>query len=323
MVEPTIPRALNLQFQGDWGMANFHRVCGWLSQELGSHSSRGSRFAIQNGTGGSDALLRVHAREIDIAVTTPSYFATMAAAGVGPYAGKPIDDLRGLAVIPQTDRLAFAIDPKLGLKTFKEIREARPALRIAVCNEEAGNLIGFATQRLLDAAGLSRQTIESWGGSFVETDRPEQSLALAASDPSVNAFVQEAIMTPWWRDTLAQRGFALVPIDDDIIADLGARFGFRPATIAAGYFDSVTSPVTVLDFSDFLVFTHADLPDDVARASAWALTETRHLFERQFAHIPVRNSPVTYPLDSATMAKTPIPLHPGASAHYRDAGYLS
>ena len=313
MVEPSISRALDLQFQGDWGMANFHRVCGWLSQELGSHSSRGSRFAIQNGTGGSDALLRVHAREIDIAVTTPSYFATMAAAGVGPYAGKPIDDLRGLAVIPQTDRLAFAIDPKLGLTTFKEIRAARPALRIAVCNEEAGNLIGFATQRLLEAAGLGRETIESWGGSFVETDRPEQSLALAATDTSVNAFVQEAIMTPWWRDTLAKRGFALVPLDDDIIADLGARFGFRSATI----------PVTALDFSDFLVFTHADLPDDVARAAAWALTETRHLFERQFAHIPVRNSPVTYPLDPPTMAKTPIPLHPGAAAHYRDAGYLS
>jgi uncharacterized protein len=32
---------------------------------------------------------------------------------------------------------------------------------------------------------------------------------------------------------------------------------------------------------------------------------------------------VTYPLDPATMAKTPIPLHPGAAAHYRDAGYLS
>jgi TRAP-type uncharacterized transport system substrate-binding protein len=323
MVEPRIERVLNLQFQGDWGMANFHRVCGWLSQELGSHSRRGSRFAVQNGTGGSDALLRVHQREVDIAVTTPAYFATMAAAGVGPYEGSPIDDLRGLAVIPQRDRLAFAIDPKYGVASLKEIREARLPLRIAVCNEEAGNLIGFSTQRLLDAAGLSRKTIEGWGGSFVETDRPEQALMHALNDASIDAVVQEAIMTPWWRDVLTKRGFALISIDDDVLELLGSRFGWRPATIAAGYFDTIPSAVTALEFSDFLVFTHADLPDDVARLAAWTLTETRGLFERQYAHIPVDRSPVTYPLDPRAMAKTPVPLHPGALAHYRDAGYLS
>src|ERR1700722_6755986 len=113
MLAPEIDRALDIRLLGDWGMANFHRVCGWLSQELGVHSRPGSRFAIYNGTGGSDAIFRVHDRDVDIAVTTPAYFATMATAGVGPYAGRPMNDLRALAVLPQRDRLAFAIAPAL------------------------------------------------------------------------------------------------------------------------------------------------------------------------------------------------------------------
>jgi TRAP-type uncharacterized transport system substrate-binding protein len=315
IVEPRIDRGLDIRMLGDWGMANFHRVCGWLSQELGSHSAPGSRFAIYNGTGGSDALLRVHARDVDIAVTTPASFATMGIAGVGPYAGTPMDDLRALAVLPQRDRLAFAIDPKFGVTTFAELRAAKPKLRISVCTQDEGNLIGFATAKLLEACGVEN-------AECIAFARPELSLGAAVADPSIDAVVQEAIMTPWWRDVLAKRGFRFLPLEPAALARLESAYGWHGASIAAGFFDDQPADVPCLEFSDFLVFTHADLPDDVARCAAWALTETRELFERQYRHIPVDRSPVTYPLDPVKMANAPIPLHPGALAHYREAGYI-
>jgi TRAP-type uncharacterized transport system substrate-binding protein len=323
LADPKIERVIDLRLQGDWGMANFHRVCGWLAQEVGARSARTSTFPIYTGTGGSDALFAVHRREVDIAITTPAYFATMAAAGAGPYAGEPLNDLRALAVLPQRDRLAFAIDPKFGVSTFEEIRRAKLPLRISVCTQAEGNLIGYASERVLAAAGLGRAELERWGGSIVEFTKPEYSLAAVLDDPSVDAVLQEAIMTPWWRDVIAKSGYRFVPIEDAAIETLHASYGWRAAPIAAGFFDGVTTDVQALDFSDFLVFTHADLPEDVAHLTAWVLTETRELFERQYRHIPAANSPVTYPLDPATMARAPIPLHPGARAHYQASGYLS
>ena len=303
-------------------MANFHRVCGWLAQELGDHSAKGSRFATYNGTGGSDALIRVHERDVDIAVTTPAYFATMAVAGVGPYAGTPMNDVRALCVLPQRDRLAVAIDPKFGITTFAELRAAKLPIRISTCADADGNLIGYAAARLLEAAGLGVVDVAAWGGEHVVFPRPELSLAAALNDPSVGMVVQEAIMTPWWRDVVAKRGFTFLPLEDDVLEKLTTAYGWRGASIAPGYFDGQTQAVPCLDFSDFLVFTHADLPDDIAHLAAWALTETRELFERQYRHMPADRSPVTYPLDPVKMVAAPIQLHPGALAHYREAGYI-
>ena len=48
------------------------------------------------------------------------------------------------------------------------------------------------------------------------------------------------------------------------------------------------------------------MPDDVAHLIAWCLGETRGALERQYRHLPPNRSPVSYPLDPAKMARTPI-----------------
>ena len=52
--EPRLRRPVTLAFRGDWGQANMHRICGWLAQEIGDRSPRGSEFAIWAGRGGTD-----------------------------------------------------------------------------------------------------------------------------------------------------------------------------------------------------------------------------------------------------------------------------
>ena len=48
----------------------------------------------------------------------------------------PLPDLRALAVLPQRDRLIFAINSKFGVTSFAEIRDKKLPLRIAISNND-------------------------------------------------------------------------------------------------------------------------------------------------------------------------------------------
>jgi TRAP-type uncharacterized transport system substrate-binding protein len=52
------------------------------------------------------------------------------------------------------------------------------------------------------------------------------------------------------------------------------------------------------------------------------MSETRAALEAQYRHILPERSPVSYPLDPAKMARTPIPLHTGAARYYGEHGHL-
>src|SRR5690606_2949880 len=112
---PQVNRAVQLKFGGDWGQANFHRIASWLSQEIYDRTQHGSRFSIWNTSGGSDALRAVADGDLDFAISTPAYFATMAVKGLGPFRDRPLNNLAAVAVFPQNDRLVLAIDKKFGI----------------------------------------------------------------------------------------------------------------------------------------------------------------------------------------------------------------
>ena len=52
MTAPKITRSLTLNFVGDWGQANFHRVLGWLTHQFCRHAGPRSRTAIWSIRGG-------------------------------------------------------------------------------------------------------------------------------------------------------------------------------------------------------------------------------------------------------------------------------
>jgi TRAP-type uncharacterized transport system substrate-binding protein len=129
-------------------------------------------------------------------------------------------------------------------------------------------------------------------------------------------------MTWWWQDLANNRDLNFLLIDVTVLDQLEHEYRWPRAVLPDGYFRGLNAPLETLDFSDFLVIVRADMPEDVAYLLAWCLGETRAALESQYRHIPPERSPVTYPLDPATMARTPIPLHPGAERYYREYGYL-
>jgi TRAP-type uncharacterized transport system substrate-binding protein len=319
---PSLKRSITLHMMGDWGQANLHRVCGWLMQEMGDRSGPLSRFATWNGRGGVDSVKAVGRGIVDLALTTPAAFARMALDGRGPYATEPYPFLRALGTVPQRDRLVLAIDAAKNIRSFDDLRERRPALRIATSINDGVNNIGMAAHKILDLAGITREQLESWGGRFVEAERPDACIEFMKRGEA-DAVFQEAIMTPWWRELSEARDLTFVPIERTVLDQVERDFGWPRAILPGGYFRNLPQPLETLDFSDFMIIVRDDMPDDVAELLAFCIAETSEALEVQYRHIPPDRSPVTYPLVPTEMAKTAIPLHPAAARYYVSKGYIA
>jgi TRAP-type uncharacterized transport system substrate-binding protein len=319
--EPRIGRSVTLHFKGDWGQANLHRICGWVSQEFNDRAGPYSKAAIWSGRGMVDSVLAVGRGEVDVALAVPAAIVPMALDGSPPFDGEAFPQLRALGTMPQTDRLVVALKASHGVRSFAELRDKKPRLAIATSPDDGVNTVGFAAHRLMELADVPRQAIEAWGGRYVEAERPGDCTRLV-QEGRADAIIYEAIMTGFWRDLANAVDLVFLPVEDGVLERFRRQYRWPRATLPPGYLRGLEQELTTLDFSDFLMIARADLPDDVAYLIAWCMCERREGLERQYRHLPPERSPVTYPLDPVKIARTAIPLHPGAERYYRDAGVL-
>jgi len=81
--------------------------------------------------------------------------------------------------------------------------------------------------------------------------------------------------------------------------------------------------VPCLDWSHWGILCRDDMPEELAYRVTAVLVEERAEFEARFRHLPVHQSPLTYPIDPQRMPTgVDLPLHPGAERYYREHGYL-
>ena len=319
---PSISRSLTLNIIGDWGQANFHRICSWLAQEFNDRAGPRSRWAIWTcRAGGLEALDLVHDGEAQISIATPAGLMRNALVGEGMFK-RAMPDLRALAVLPQDDHMVLAIHPKWNIHSFEELRQKKPALRIATSTDDGTSFIGYVAMRFMEAHGISEETVKSWGGEYITGYRPVHSI-FRAQDEEVDALLQEAIMGPWWTDVVDRAGYIPIPAEPAALDKLSKELQLEPKELPAGYWDSLKVPIPTLDFADFLILVRDDCPDDIAYLLTWILVETRAVIERQYKDIPRRYSPLSVPLVPKKMAATAIPLHPAAEKCYRDMGVIS
>ncbi|KEF59191.1 uncharacterized protein A1O9_04035 [Exophiala aquamarina CBS 119918] len=319
--EPQLSRSYTLNFIGDWGQANFHRICGWLTQEFCNRAGPESRVATWSIRGGGiEALPLVHEGEAQLAITTPAAFMKKALTGEAIFQSS-MPHLRALAVLPQNDKLVLAIDPKFGIRSFEQLRASKLALRIAASTDDGTNFIGYVTSKFMEAHGISKAELESWGGKYVTFQRPDSCLELVDRG-EVDAVVQEAIMTPWWSKVVETNKVQPLPAEPAALGKLEQQLGLGMNPLLKGFWSNLETDLPALDFSDFVIVVRDDLPDEVAYLLTWCLVETRNRIEAQYKHIPPEKSPLNYPLDPKKMAKTSLPLHRGAEQYYVKHGHL-
>jgi TRAP-type uncharacterized transport system substrate-binding protein len=316
-----ISRSIELHMQGDWGIANLHRILGWLSAALGARVEPDSRFAIWNGRGGTDAAVNLLDGRMDMTMFVPACMGRALIESDLILKSPRKDQLRALGTMPQTDRLVIAIDASLGLRSLAEIRAAKPPLRVAAAFDDGTNMVGLATTRLLRAADMARETIQEWGGSFLDGEAPWDTIDHAIKGRA-NAVIFEAIMTPYWKTLTATRPYNFIPIDDAVLDRIEREDLLPRAVVPAGRFDGPSPAFSTLDFSDFLLLCRDDLSDEIAYLVAECLCETTEIIESQYRHLAPDDSPVTYPLEPRKIARTSVKLHPGAERYYREKNLL-
>ncbi|MEE6169700.1 MULTISPECIES: TAXI family TRAP transporter solute-binding subunit [unclassified Mycolicibacterium] len=312
--EPALDRPVTLRFQGDWGQANLHRVCGWLAQEVGDRSSAGSNITIRSGRGGIDSLQAVLSGEIDVALTTPTVVARMAAKGLGSLAVEGGERLRGLGTVPQRDRLVTCVDAALGISSMDELGSRMSELRIATAPDDGINPVGVAAFRQLEALGITPARLHDAGGSLMTWERPFPSLG-AFRDGEANVLIQEAIMTPSWQRIADNHEVVYLDANSPVISAF-REWEWPTAVVPKGYLPGLQQDLTALEFSDFLLVCTDQLPEDVASLLAWCIVATRDALEVQYHHFPGDRSPITHPFVPEALASSLIPLHPGAAARY-------
>ena len=319
--EPTLSRSYTLRLVGDWGGANFHRICSWLTQEFCDRAGPQSRTSIWSlRDGGMDAILQLESGEVHLAIVTPAALMKKVLTGEPPFL-TAMPRLRALGTLPQNDRMVLAIHPKYGIETFEDLRSKKPALQIATSTNDGTNFIGFVASQFMSAHGISESELESWGGRYVTAQRPEQCTALVETGQA-DALLQEAIMTPWWRNLIDAKELSPLPAEPEALESLRLSLGMQTNPLPAGFWDNLPHDLPALDFSDFVILVRDDLPRVVGYVLAWCLVETRSLIEAQYKHLPPVRSPLSYPLDPRKMAMTPLPLHDGAREYYSRAGHL-
>ena len=314
---------VDLTMYGDWGTANFHTITGWIAAHMRWRSARPSTFTVRTGSAYREGIEAVGRGDADLAITTPIHMGVRwAREGRHFYAGRAYPNLRTLGHLPQDDRLTLAVRADTGLKSFADIRERKPVLHIATPWRDVNNLCSYASDLVWKAHGIDPQDIVRWGGSFWEHEGPRHCLR-AALDGTVNAVFNEAIMVPQWAEWVAKVPVNFIPIEPAAMQVLEGEFGLRGAVVEKGRLGNAAD-VPCLDWSHWGIVVRDDMPDDLAYRITAVMVEERAEFEGRFRHIPVHQSPLTYPIDPKRMPHgVDAPLHPGAERYYREHGHLA
>jgi TRAP-type uncharacterized transport system substrate-binding protein len=173
---------------------------------------------------------------------------------------------------------------------------------------------------LLDAYGLTQETIKSFGGRYLYREFPRLCPPLVITGEA-NAVINEALMLPDWRDLAERRPTRFLSVRDDVLASLEQKYHFRSRSVHAGRLPGQTEPLRTLDFSGWMLVTTTALSDDLAYFITSIMVEERQDLERMYNSAPVQVSPLTYPIRPYHMAETgETPLHPGAARYYRERG---
>jgi TRAP transporter TAXI family solute receptor len=311
---------LHLRFAG--GRSNLTFIARYIAEGM---QGRLSSDAVWSMYGGMRLATMVNAMtlgdgEVDFAVVTPPVAAKMALDGKGDFP-KAYPKLRAIAVFPQDDWLGCAVRADLGVSSFEELKAKKIPLRLATDSRNTG--VGFLTERVLEAYGISVKDLEAWGGRIVVTPGPVTRSVAKMLAGEADAVCHEA----WkgFRPLTAKIPVKFLPVSEEVLTRLNREFGYGRRVIRKGLYQPNVPDrdIPVVDFSDWVVLAHADLSDDLAYLAAKVAVEDRGDFETLYMGQKPDDRAVDLPLKPEIMWKNVgVPLHPGAEKYYREAGLM-
>lgn len=318
MTDPALTLDGRLRLQGDWGAFNLTRACGWLAFWVYEQTPEHRRSLICTGRGMGDSFRALADGLVDVAIATPGSFARLAQEGRGPFAGRPIPQLRALAVLPHRDAMIAVCRADLGFRTLADAAAHPGPLRLSLGTNDADGFMGFAGDVLLQSAGVDLDVVEAKGGTITRHEQPFDSVD-DLREGRADVMISEAIMTPDWQRLATEADVTFLPVTPEQHHWLADRHGLGLVEVPAGHFPGLAEPLPALDYAGWVIATTDALPDADAALIARAVVENSEVLARQYRHLPVERSPLAYPITVREARDTSIPLHPAAAAVYDEA----
>ncbi|MCC6007313.1 MAG: TAXI family TRAP transporter solute-binding subunit [Rhodobacteraceae bacterium] len=238
----------------------------------------------------------------------------LALAGTEPFR-EPVTNLRAIGTMynwaPMHFFLNKAVAERHGIQTLADIATSGAPIRIGV--NRPGNITGDVALGMLEAAGVTEESIRANGGTIVRAASAEQADLLRDGriDLVTNGiFVGHSS----FRAIDENNDVILLTIPDDVIAAMSAQFGTIAFTIPGGSYSNQPEDAASLALGAVLIASET-MSEDAAHSLTSALIA--HVDEVRGVHGAMRA------LDTALLAApTVVPFHPGAERAFREAGLL-
>jgi hypothetical protein len=269
---------------------------------------------------GSDspaAVPMVARKEVQFAIVNPGAILALASRGLGPFP-EPVP-VRAITILPQWDGLGFAVTPDTGLTTLSQVRDQKYPLRVTLRGQR-DHAQHTIIAEVLKVHGFSLDDIESWGGQILwEPPTPDGRMETVRQGKA-NSIWDEAL--PMYADAALDEGLRFLTIEEPERKKL-EEMGFIMTSLKAQY-PKANHDAACVDFSGWIVYTHADTPDEQVELFCGAL-EVR---KERVPHYASATAPVEAPLPLHDMCKDTregpmyVPLHPAAERFWKARGYI-
>lgn len=273
----------------------------------------GSTVTYQTSGGGFANALLVQQGRAQLGLIHDAEIA-IAVKGAPPFE-HPMERLRTIGYMYNWAPMQFiankAFADKYGISSLDDFAKVKAPVRITV--NRAGNITGQIATAMLDAAGASRQAIESWGGSVIPAGSSEQSTLFQNGRIDVftnGVFVGHSSI----RELENTVDIKVLTVPKSVRDTVGQEYGIGPFVIKAGSYKNQDKPVETLTLGAVLVVSSA-MPDD----EAYRLTKSiiDNIDKIRAVH------PSMQALTPQLLAtKTAAPIHPGALKAFREAGLM-
>ena len=201
------------------------------------------------------------------------------------------------------------LDKSLGITSFDDIKEKKPALVCAVGAAGSGSEEVF--RAVFEAHGITYEDIESWGGRIEYVGGG--SGADLFRDGHANV-LSNAAPQPYstWVEVAASRDVVLLPIDE-AAADAMRELGYDVDTIDSTPYGDPTGMILSAGPTSILIVNK-----DVDEELVYQMTKL--LYENFDNLIEIQSDLRGFDPENAANAE--IPLHPGAERYYREIGLI-
>ena len=271
----------------------------------------GSQVTTVEGGTVSNAI-RVIQGQFQLAYSKPA--TTFAAQkGTGGRFAKPSDQIKsvfGIAGGPAH----IIVAKETGITRFKTIIDKKVPLKWG------GGGIGESSEvffrQILGFYGLKYDDLKSWGGEVRLV--PMNEGLEAFKDGQLNAQITPSDLPhSGVMELSGVRGVQLVSLDDDVIKDLGGKYGYARGVIPAGTYKGTNYEVATLD-DPYIVIARPDVPDDFVY---WFVKTVMGPEGRQTLGAVNKRLEATTAAESFAMLGA-TDIHEGAKRYWREVGIL-